>query len=80
MGNIDKVLTILLRGLFAIEVASMFAILAYVQIFNGSKKSQDSKSTMKLNLSKAALGVYGDNFAVCQSVRSVQPVFFIFAW
>ncbi|KAL5530955.1 hypothetical protein ACEPAG_3831 [Sanghuangporus baumii] len=59
----DKLLTILLRSLFAIEAAAMFAILAYVQIFNGT-----------------ALGAYGTNFTVCQSVRSVQPIFFIFAW
>ncbi|KAL5513704.1 hypothetical protein ACEPAH_4103 [Sanghuangporus vaninii] len=59
----DKLLTILLRSLFAIEAAAMFGILAYVQIFNGT-----------------ALGVFGTNFAVCQSVRSVKPIFFIFAW
>ncbi|KAI5116897.1 hypothetical protein M0805_004165 [Coniferiporia weirii] len=59
----DKRLAAVLKILFAMEVAAMFAILAYVQVYNGT-----------------ALGEIAPGITVCQSVRSVQPIFFGFSW
>ncbi|KAJ8517596.1 hypothetical protein ONZ45_g5235 [Pleurotus djamor] len=61
-GN-SRVVKIILHAIFAVEVAAMFAILFYVQWFNGT-----------------AIGDLGNGFTVCNSIRGVQPAFFILAW